>query len=89
MKEVDRVGHIWALVQLARIRPQVRIIDQPTEVALEVPDVDRIEAGKGREQAPVRLGDAVAREIALTAEARLELVQRVEQRRDRLVLVLL
>ena len=58
----------------------MRVIDQAFQVALEVPDIDGIEAGKRREQAPVGLGDPIAREVALAGESLLELVEGLEQR---------
>ena len=44
-----------------------------------MPVVDRVEAGEGREQPDVCLGDRVADEVALVQQARFEAVQRREQ----------
>ena len=65
VEEVDGLRHARVLVQLARVRPQVRVVDETLEVALEMADVDRIEARERGEQAEIRLGDPLAREIAL------------------------
>lgn len=56
------------------------IIDQPPDVALEVPDIDRIEADQCREQADIGLGESVSEEKAPVGKPLLEPVQRVEQR---------
>ena len=47
--------------------PEIRIVDEASEVALEVAVIDRIEADERGEQAPVGLGDAVAEQVALFA----------------------
>ncbi len=44
--------------------------------------INRIEADKRGEQAPIRLGDAVAAEIALAVKQRFELLKRLEKRAD-------
>jgi hypothetical protein len=50
VEKIDRRGDAGLLVQLARVRPQVGIVDQAPEIALEMADVDRIEADQRREQ---------------------------------------
>ena len=37
--EVDGVTETWPLEEVARVAPQVRIVDQPPQIALEVPEV--------------------------------------------------
>src|SRR5690606_14619416 len=59
--------------------PQVGVLRQALQVALEVAVIDGIEADQGREEAPVRLGDAIAHQIALPAQERLKLIERGEQ----------
>src|SRR5271155_2191703 len=71
------------LVELARIAPQVLIIDDAPAVAAEVQVVDLIEARQRREQPPVGLGDALTGEVATLAEQLLEPVEAVEQQAER------
>lgn len=66
MVEVHRPGDAGPLVQLARIGPEIGVIDDAAAVALEVQVTDRIEADQGREQPPVGLGDARADQVAST-----------------------
>jgi hypothetical protein len=64
VEEVDRLGDAGVLIELARVGPQVRVVDQAPEVALEVADVDRIEPDQRGEQTPIGFGDPVTREVA-------------------------
>ena len=78
--KVHRVGYVRQLVELARVRKQVRVLGEAALVALEVAVVHGVEAHQRREEAPVGLGDrVVADEVALAAEQLLELVECREQ----------
>jgi hypothetical protein len=67
--EIGRLAEAGALVEVAGVGPELRVVDEAAEVALEVADVDGVEAGQGREEADVGVGEAVADEEALTGEA--------------------
>jgi hypothetical protein len=73
--EIDGLGDARVLVELAGVGPEVPIVDEPPEVALEVADIDGIEADQRREQPPVGLGERVAGQIALARQALLEPVK--------------
>jgi len=77
--EVDRLGDAGLLIEVFEIIPQVRVVHDATQVALEVVVVDEVEAHQGREEGPVRLGDAVAAKVAFLAEHALPVAQRVEE----------
>ena len=64
--QVDRLGHARHLVEVAQVVRQVRIVGDPPQIALEMPDIDRIETDERREQPPVGLGDAVPDKVALS-----------------------
>ena len=51
MVEVDRLGHPRHLVDFARVRPQVRVVDDTRAIALEMPMIHRIEAEQRHEGA--------------------------------------
>src|SRR5579884_4145798 len=86
VREADRLSNTGDLVKVARIAPQVWIIDDAPEVALEVAVVNRVEAHQRGEQSPVGLGAPHAKEVARTRKPPLQPVERFEQRReDRLV----
>jgi len=55
--DLDRVGDVRLLVEVAKVAGEVREVGDPLAVELEVADVGRIEADQGHEQAPVCLGD--------------------------------
>jgi len=57
---VDRLAHTGPLIKLTYVSPEVRVVDDPFQVALEVTVVDGIKSNQGREQTPVCLGDLVA-----------------------------
>ena len=46
------------LVQVARVRPQVRVLCQPPDAGFEVGVVDRVEPGQRHPQPHIRLGQA-------------------------------
>ena len=53
MVEIDGLGNAVGLVKIFEIAEQVRIVDDPTDVAFEVAVIDRIEPDQGDEQLPV------------------------------------
>src|SRR4051812_1565766 len=73
--EVDRLGDPRALIELAQEAREVRVVGDPPDVALEVPDVDGVEANERREQPPVGLGELGARQVAALGEDPLEPVE--------------
>lgn len=54
--QVDRLGHARVLVDVARVIPQVRLVPQTPQVALEVVVVGGFEAHERDEHAHVGLG---------------------------------
>src|SRR6185437_3363426 len=87
--EIDCLGHAGCPVKGARVIPQCRILVDVAQVAFEMAVMDGIEAHQGREEPPIRLGGAVADEMALPPEARLDPIERAEERRNRLLIGLL
>ena len=59
-------GDTWYLIKLAQIIPQIGIVGDAAQIALEMTEIDRIKADERREQPPVRFGDLLSREITLT-----------------------
>ena len=53
--EPDGRGDSGQLVQIAQIGPEVLVVDDPAQAALEVDRVDGVEADQGREQPPIAL----------------------------------
>jgi len=76
---VHRVRHPRQLIEIAGIGKEVREIDQPPEVALEVPHIDRIKAHQRREQTPVRLGGRGAQQITPAGQLPVQPIQAGEQ----------
>lgn len=68
MVEIDRLCHTWCLVKLSYISTQCGVLRELTEVAFEVPNVDRVEPNKGCKYAPIGFSDSVARQIPLTRQ---------------------
>ena len=60
MLEVCRLPHAWPLIKLTREAPQIRVVGDAPDIALEVPMIDGIEADQRCEQPPIRFGDALA-----------------------------
>src|SRR5665213_1458501 len=64
--DAHRAGNSRHLIKLAKITPHIGIVGDAAQVAFEMAVVDRVEANERREQPPIRLGDLVAHQIALT-----------------------
>src|ERR1700683_3423238 len=79
VEEVDCLGDARQVVKLSQIAAQRRVVPYLAKIALEVPEIDRVEADQGGEQAPVRFRQSLAHEEALASESRLEPVERLAQ----------
>ena len=86
VEEVDRLGDLRPVVELAQIAAQRGIVGDFAQVALEVPEIDGVEADERGEQAPVRFRQPLAKQEALAREPRLQEVERVEQGAERLLI---
>ena len=51
--EVDGVGDAVGLIEVFEVAEEVRVVDDPSEIALEMAVVDGVEAHEGDEQAPI------------------------------------
>src|SRR6185312_17033851 len=89
LRHRDRPRDPGPLVELARVSPQVGVLDDPPVVAAEMRVVNLVEARERREQAPVGLGELLPREIATLAEQPLQPAQAVEYLPERLLVRLL
>lgn len=63
--EIDGLRNSGILKQLTRVRPQVRIVDNPAAITFEMQMIDRVEPDQSREKTPIRFGDLIANQIAL------------------------
>src|ERR1700678_4573866 len=79
VEEIDGLSDARQVVKLSQIAAQRRIVPYLPKIALEVPEIDRVEADQGGEQAPVGFRQSLAHEEALASESRLEPVERLEQ----------
>ncbi len=80
--EMDRFGDAGPLIQIARIGPEVGIVDQSATVALEVQVIDGIEPHQRREKPPVGFCRPVAEKETRVGKPTLQPVERVEKRAD-------
>ena len=85
LRQPHRLRNPRNLVQLEQVVPQIRIIDDAPLIAFEVAVIDRIETHERREQSPISLGDARAGKISRPLKSLLELIERAEQRIERLI----
>ena len=58
----------WRLVQFTRVRPQVRIVDEPPQITLEVHVVNGVEADQRGKQANVGFGQPRPHQVALASK---------------------
>src|ERR1700722_391174 len=89
MEDVDGLGDARQVVKLPQVAVQRRIVPDLAKIAFEVPEINRVEADQGGEQAPVGFCQSLADKEALTPEPRLEPVQRLEQLPEGLFISLL
>ena len=62
--EVDGLGDAWLLVQIHQVSLKIRVIDNASDVALEVAVIDDVKPNQCAEKSPVGFDDAAAEEIA-------------------------
>src|SRR5215208_3404659 len=86
---VDRLCNAWSLIKILQIAPQVRVVHDTLQVALEVAVVDGVEANERGKEAPVGLRYAVATQVALGGENPFQVVQSIEEFRNGLFVCLL
>lgn len=77
--EIHGLGYSRLLVQVFQITPQVRVVQDAPEVALEVAVIDGVEAHQGREEGPIRLGNALPAEVASFGENSFPAVESVKE----------
>ena len=74
--EVNRFAEAGALVQVAGVAPEVRVIDQPAQITLEVSEIDRVEAHQRGEQPDIGFGQLRTEQEALLRKPRLQPISR-------------
>ena len=62
--EIDGLGDTWVLVQIHQVSLKIWVIDNASDVALEVAVIDDVKPDQGAEKSPVGFDDAAAEEIA-------------------------
>ena len=73
------------LVEIAQVAPEVGIVNNAVQVALEVDVVDRIKPIEGGKEANIGFGEAIATQVALAIEHRFPMVEGGKQVGHRLV----
>src|SRR5215210_2519001 len=86
---VDRLCDAWSLVEVLQIAPQVRVVHDTPQIALEVAVIDGVEANERGKEAPVGLRYAVATQEAPGGENLFPVVQSIEELRNGLFVCLL
>lgn len=77
--EIHRLCDAVGLVQVFEIAKQIRVVEDASDVALEMSVVDCVEPNECDEQAPVGLHEFRPEEIAARGEACIQLIQCGEQ----------
>ena len=78
MVEVHRLGDAIDLIQIFEVAEQIGVVDDPPDVALEVPVVDSVEPDERDKQAPVGFDKLHAEQVPAIPEPFLQLIKRVE-----------
>ena len=77
--EVNGIRNSGPLVEITEITMQMRIVDDATQVAFEMPDVHRVEAHERAEQPPIRFDGTRAEKITPCRESALDCIKRREK----------
>ena len=77
--EINRLFDAGILVELAGIGPEMGIVDELADIALEMPDIHRVEPDQSREQPPIGLL-SVADKVTLAGKTRFKVVELGEKR---------
>jgi len=78
--EVDGVSDAGMLVKIHEVALEVGVVGDAADVALEVAVVHGIETHEGAEEAPIGFHDASAEEVTAIREARVQFIERGEER---------
>src|SRR3990172_104469 len=66
------------LIKLAQVIAEIRVVLNAAQIALEVTVINQVEAQQRRERAPVRLGDALPRQVSPLTELFFQSVETYE-----------
>src|SRR5436190_9614512 len=83
--EVYGLRDAGLLIKIHQITLKVFIIHDAPHVALEMPVIDHVEANERAEEPPIRLDDTRPEKESARGQARLQFIQRCEQRAARLL----
>src|SRR5580693_9895739 len=73
--DADGLGNAGHGIKIAQIIPQVGIVGDAAQIALEMAVIDGVETDERGEQPPVRFGDLTADQITLPRQALFELIE--------------
>ena len=76
--EIDGVGDAGLLIQVHQIALQIWVIDDTPEIALEMAVIDGVEANKRAKKSPVRLHNAIPKQVSTFRQTLFEFVERFE-----------
>jgi hypothetical protein len=86
MNEIHRRRDTRDLIYVSCIGPQILVVDEAPDVALEVPVIHGIETHQRGEQPDIRLGQRVVAQESRLRQPLLQPIQRLEQWRDRFLI---
>jgi hypothetical protein len=69
------LGYARRLIKVAQITPEIGIVGNAPQVALEMAVIDAVETDQRREQTPIGFGDTVADKITLARQTCFDLVE--------------
>ena len=73
------LGDSGLLIEIEHVALEVRIIDNPSEIAFEMAVINDVEPNQCAKQAPVRFDDPFAKQVATIRQALFHFVERIEQ----------
>lgn len=82
--EIDRRGDSRSLVEVQQVAVQVRVVDDPPYIALEMPVVNGVETDQRAKEPPVRFHDPAAHQVAARGEAGFQFIERGKEEAARL-----
>jgi len=84
VRKIDGLGNAGVL-KLASVIPEIGVVDEPPQIAFEMPDIDGIKPHERREQPPIRFGQSIAGRAprSATRSSRLPTASRASCRKRR------
>src|SRR5262249_2441870 len=78
--QIHGVGNARLLIEIAQIAIEVRVIDNPPEIAFEVAKIDGVKTNQRAKETPIGFDDSIPKQVTTGGQSLFKLVQRAKDR---------